>query len=115
MLRRTRSLLLRRGARQLSSAGDASMFTAARAFPEGLAPQRIVSLVPSWTEALFALGLGDRVVGRTEWCTQPLGLDGAVETIGGALPLRHPFDVLHAHALLLVSEYESKVSLTAPM
>jgi ABC-type hemin transport system substrate-binding protein len=59
------------------------MFTAARAFPEGLAPQRIVSLVPSWTEALFALGLGDRVVGRTEWCTQPLGLDGAVETIGG--------------------------------
>ena len=76
LLRRTRSLLLRRG-RQLSSADDASMFTAERAFPEGLAPQRIVSLVPSWTEALFALGLGDRVVGRTEWCTQPPGLDGA--------------------------------------
>ena len=60
------------------------MFTAARAFPEGLAPQRIVSLVPSWTEALFALGLGERVVGRTEWCNQPPGaaLD-VIPTIGG--------------------------------
>ncbi len=34
-------------------------------------PQRIVSLVPSLTEALFALGLGDRVVGVTEWCVYP--------------------------------------------
>ena len=31
----------------------------------------IVSLVPSWTEALFALGLGDRVVGITEFCVHP--------------------------------------------
>jgi len=34
-------------------------------------PQRIVSLVPSVTEILFALGLGDRVVGVTEFCTYP--------------------------------------------
>ena len=33
---------------------------------------------------------------------------GDVETIGGALPLRHPFDVVHAHGLLIVSEYEDK-------
>ncbi|MCJ7670084.1 MAG: ABC transporter substrate-binding protein, partial [Dehalococcoidia bacterium] len=31
-------------------------------------PQRIISLAPSITETLFALGLGDRVVGVTDWC-----------------------------------------------
>ncbi len=35
------------------------------------APQRIVSLAPSNTEILFALGLGDRVVGVTRYCDYP--------------------------------------------
>jgi iron complex transport system substrate-binding protein len=34
-------------------------------------PQRIVSLAPSNTEILFALGLGDRVVGVTRYCNYP--------------------------------------------
>ncbi|MDG2308411.1 MAG: helical backbone metal receptor [Candidatus Binatia bacterium] len=34
-------------------------------------PTRIVSLVPSVTETLFALGLGHRVVGVTDWCIHP--------------------------------------------
>lgn len=34
-------------------------------------PQRIVSLAPSNTEILFALGLGDRVVGVTTFCDYP--------------------------------------------
>lgn len=34
-------------------------------------PQRIISLAPSNTEILFALGLGDRVVGVTEYCNYP--------------------------------------------
>jgi iron complex transport system substrate-binding protein len=34
-------------------------------------PQRIVSLAPSITEILFALGLGDRVVGVTSYCDYP--------------------------------------------
>ena len=34
-------------------------------------PQRIVSLAPSITEILFALGLGDKVVGVTDWCDYP--------------------------------------------
>jgi ABC-type Fe3+-hydroxamate transport system substrate-binding protein len=34
-------------------------------------PQRIVSLVPSQTELLFDLGLGDRVVGITKFCIHP--------------------------------------------
>jgi iron complex transport system substrate-binding protein len=34
-------------------------------------PQRIVSLAPSNTEILFALGLDDRVVGITSYCDYP--------------------------------------------
>ena len=37
----------------------------------GASPQRIVSLAPSLTETLFALGLGDRVVGVTRYCAYP--------------------------------------------
>ncbi|HBG01057.1 MAG TPA: cobalamin-binding protein [Firmicutes bacterium] len=35
------------------------------------APQRIVSLAPSITENLFALGVGEQVVGVTSWCDYP--------------------------------------------
>jgi iron complex transport system substrate-binding protein len=34
-------------------------------------PERIISLAPSNTEILFALGLGDRVVGVTDYCDYP--------------------------------------------
>ncbi len=34
-------------------------------------PQRIISLSPSNTEVAFALGLGDRIVGVTEYCNYP--------------------------------------------
>ena len=49
---------------------DAACGAGAEPAPD-LVPTRIVSLVPSLTEALFALGLGDRVVGVTEWCVHP--------------------------------------------
>jgi iron complex transport system substrate-binding protein len=32
---------------------------------------RIASLIPAATELLFAIGAGDRLVGRTEWCDYP--------------------------------------------
>ena len=38
---------------------------------EALGPQRVVSLAPSVTETLFALGFGDRVVGVTTYCDYP--------------------------------------------
>ena len=37
-------------------------------------PQRIISLVPSLTEALAATVPG-RLIGATDWCTHPAGLD----------------------------------------
>ena len=45
-------------------------------------PRRIVSLVPSDTYSLFALGCGDRVVGRTEYCVEPAAA-ASIATIGG--------------------------------
>ena len=36
-----------------------------------LAPHRIVSVAPSITEILFALGAGDQVVGVTNYCNYP--------------------------------------------
>ncbi|MGI6610346.1 MAG: ABC transporter substrate-binding protein [Limnochordia bacterium] len=34
-------------------------------------PERLVSLAPSWTEILFALGVEDRLVGVTTFCDYP--------------------------------------------
>lgn len=34
-------------------------------------PQRLISLAPSITETIFALGLGDRLVGDTDYCDYP--------------------------------------------
>jgi ABC-type Fe3+-hydroxamate transport system substrate-binding protein len=39
--------------------------------------------VPSLTEALFAFGAGERVVGRTRYCLWPPRLVGKVPTVGG--------------------------------
>ncbi len=50
--------------------------------PAGAEP-RIVSLVPSLTELLFDLGLGERVVGRTRFCVHPRDRVGAVPVVGG--------------------------------
>jgi ABC-type Fe3+-hydroxamate transport system substrate-binding protein len=51
--------------------------------PPVAGPRRIVSLVPSLTEALFALGLGDRVVGVTDWCVQPAEAVERLPKVGG--------------------------------
>ncbi len=46
--------------------------------------RRIVSLSPAVTELLFALGVGDRVVGRTTWCDYPPAAH-AVPSVGDGL------------------------------
>src|SRR6266545_5489392 len=47
--------------------------------------QRIVSLLPSFTELLFAIGAGDRLVGRTTWCDYPPEAL-AVPNVGDGMP-----------------------------
>ncbi|HVH66483.1 MAG TPA: helical backbone metal receptor [Gemmatimonadales bacterium] len=58
--------------------------------------RRIVSLLPSFTELLFAIGAGNRLVGRTTWCDYPPAAL-AVPSVGDAIPpnveavaARHP-------------------------
>src|SRR5947208_6986748 len=58
--------------------------------------RRIVSLLPSFTEILFAIGAGDRLVGRTTWCDYPPAAL-AVPSVGDGMPpnveavaARHP-------------------------
>ncbi|MBK9422468.1 MAG: ABC transporter substrate-binding protein [Flavobacteriales bacterium] len=46
-------------------------------------PQRIISLVPSQTELLFDLGLGDRVVGITKFCVHPKEWFNTKVRVGG--------------------------------
>ncbi len=50
--------------------------------PEQASERRIVSLAPSTTEALFALGAGDQVVGRSRFCDYPAEAR-RLPTVGG--------------------------------
>lgn len=47
--------------------------------------QRVVSLSPATTELVFALGSGDRLVGRTRWCDYPEAA-AAVPDVGDGIP-----------------------------
>lgn len=51
-------------------------------------PQRIISLCPSQTETLLALGLGKRVVGRTRYCIHPARQVSAITDVGGTKQLK---------------------------
>ncbi len=45
--------------------------------------RRVVSLVPSLTDAVFALGAGEILVGRTDFCVRPRGEVEGVPAVGG--------------------------------
>ena len=51
--------------------------------PVAAVDARIISLVPSLTELLFALGLGAQVVGRTGFCIHPRDQVRALPKVGG--------------------------------
>ena len=51
-------------------------------FPE-MSYQRIISLVPSLTQLVLDLGLGNRLVGRTRFCIHPEELVKDIPIIGG--------------------------------
>jgi ABC-type Fe3+-hydroxamate transport system substrate-binding protein len=57
-------------------------------------PQRIISLVPSQTELLFDLGLGDRVIGITKFCVHPIEWFKSKTKIGGTK--KFDFEIIHS-------------------
>jgi len=50
-------------------------------------PRRVVSLVPSLTETLFAFGVGDAVVGVTNFCVEPRDAVTGKTKVGGTKTL----------------------------
>jgi ABC-type Fe3+-hydroxamate transport system substrate-binding protein len=51
-------------------------------------PGRILSVVPSITELLFDLGLEERIVGRTKFCTHPPDKVRSLPRVGGTKALK---------------------------
>ena len=69
------------------------------------APERIVSLVPSLTETLFAFGYGEQVVGITDYCTEPAAEVATKQRIGGTKnPDTPAILALRPHLVLAVAE-----------
>lgn len=72
--------------------------------------RRIVSLLPSFTEILFAIGAGDQVVGRTQWCDYPPAAL-KIPSVGEGLPPN--VEAVAARQPDLVVLYNSGVNVTA--
>jgi iron complex transport system substrate-binding protein len=73
-------------------------------------PHRVISLAPSNTEILFAIGLGDRVVGRTDYCNYPPEVE-AIPSIGGfSTPNLEQVVALEPDLVLATSIHEEIVS-----
>src|SRR2546421_10871260 len=67
------------------AAGPAVTDDAGRRVTLAAPARRVVSLLPSFTEILFAIGAGDRLVGRTAWCDYPPAAL-AVPSVGDGMP-----------------------------
>jgi ABC-type Fe3+-hydroxamate transport system substrate-binding protein len=78
------------------------------------ADARIVSLVPSITELLFSLNLGDHIVARTQFCVHPEGKVDALPSVGGTKKIK--MDRLRAleptHVILNVDENTKELAET---
>lgn len=71
-------------------------------------PNRIISLAPSITETLFALGLGDRVIGVTTYCTYPPQTKN-IEKVGGYSDANlEKIIALHPDLVVLTREHEKQ-------
>ncbi len=80
--------------------------------PAGGPSRRIVSLLPSFTEILFAIGAGDRIVGRTTWCDYPPAAL-AIPSVGDGIPPN--IEAVAARKPDLVVLYNSGPNVTAAL
>jgi ABC-type Fe3+-hydroxamate transport system substrate-binding protein len=80
-----------------------------QAHPRAAPDARIVSLVPSITELLFDLDLGERVVGRTGFCIHPRDRVANVPKVGGTKDIK--LDALRrlapTHVIVNIDENEA--------
>lgn len=77
--------------------------------PVDYVPQRVVSLVPSFTESLFALQLGKQVVGVTDYCVRPADGVANLSKVGGTKnPDIERISSLHPD-LVIMNEEENRL------
>jgi iron complex transport system substrate-binding protein len=69
---------------------------------------RVVSLCPSLTETVFALGRGDTLVGRTKFCVHPKDQVTRVERVGGTKNPKIARIVALAPDLVLMNDEENR-------
>src|SRR5213076_77316 len=74
-----------RGERAPAGGGRTVTDDAGRRVTLAAPARRVVSLLPSFAEILFAIGAGERLVGRTAWCDYPPAAL-AVPSVGDGMP-----------------------------
>jgi ABC-type hemin transport system substrate-binding protein len=81
-------------------------------------PARVVSLAPPLTEALYALGVGDRLVARSDWCALPPEVAALPSVGSGLAPDLEAIVALRPDRVLIersVGSVESDVARVAPV
>jgi ABC-type Fe3+-hydroxamate transport system substrate-binding protein len=68
-------------------------------------PPRVVSLVPSLTEALAWLGLAHHLVGVSDWCVHPAEVVAGLPKVGGTKTPRLA-SILELHPDLVIANHE---------
>jgi iron complex transport system substrate-binding protein len=77
-------------------------------------PLRVVCLVPSTTESLLAFGLGDRLVGVTDFCLLDENIPSIPERVGGTkMPAIERILGLNPDLILANQEENSREAITA--
>jgi ABC-type Fe3+-hydroxamate transport system substrate-binding protein len=71
-------------------------------------PHRIICLVPSITETLFAIGAGERVIGVTEYCTHPPEQVARLPKLGGTKNPQREAILQLAPDLLILNDEENR-------
>ena len=72
-------------------------------------PQRIISLAPANTEILFALGLGDKVVGDTDYCNYPAEAQNVSKVGGFSTPTIEKIVALEPYVVFAAPIHEDTV------
>ena len=84
------------------------LFTHLDHWPAGRVAVRVVSLVPSITELLYDLGMGERVVGITKFCVHPVEWYKTKRRVGGTKNVNT--DVVQSlHPDLVIANREENV------
>ncbi|OGT92090.1 MAG: hypothetical protein A2083_10720 [Gemmatimonadetes bacterium GWC2_71_9] len=98
-------------AREASRPAQAFTDDWGRALALDSTPRRIVSLSPASTEIVFALGLGERLVGRTTWCDYPAAARAVPDVGNGIGPNVEVVAATHPDLVLLYASDANRQAL----